>query len=326
MRFVLMTEPQQGLTYEEQLAVARRAAAAGFEAFFRSDHYESFPGEDDNPTTDAWTVLAGLARETERIGLGVLVSPVGYRRPGHLAKVVTTVDHMSGGRIELGLGAGWHDAEHRRHGLPFPPIRERGDDLEEQLQVLRGLLAEPDGWSFHGRHWTVEDARLRPRAVETPDRPRSDAGIARPRIIVGGGGKPRSLRLAARYADEFNITSADPQTVADAYRRLDEACEAEGRDPATVARSAMVGVLLGRDGDEVARREADLLAAFGTEDGGEAWLAERRNRWIHGTPNQARETIGRFADVGVERLMLQDFLARDLEMIDLMGEELIGRV
>ena len=326
MRFVLMTEPQQGLTYDDQLAVARRAERAGFEAFFRSDHYESFPGETDNPTTDAWTALAGLARETEQIGLGVLVSPVGYRRPGHLVKVVTTVDHMSGGRVEVGLGAGWHAAEHRRHGLPFASIKERADDLEAQLQVVRGLLGEPDGWSFRGRHWTGEDARIRPRAVETPERPRSEAGIARPRIIVGGGGTPRSLRLAARYADEFNVSSAEPGKVADVYRRLDEACEAVGRDPSSVARSAMVGVLVGATGDEVARREADLLDAFGEAEDGEAWLAERRKRWVHGTPEQARETIGRFAEAGVERLMLQDFLARDLEMVDVMGEELVGRV
>jgi alkanesulfonate monooxygenase SsuD/methylene tetrahydromethanopterin reductase-like flavin-dependent oxidoreductase (luciferase family) len=251
---------------------------------------------------------------------------VGYRRPGHFTKVVTTVDHMSDGRIEVGLGAGWHEAEHRRHGLPFPPIKERADDLEEQLQVVRGLLGEPDGWSFQGRHWTVDDARLRPRAVETPDRPRSEAGIARPRIIVGGGGKPRSLRLAARYADEFNVSSADAATVADVYRRLDEACAAEGRDPASITRSAMVGVLVGADAAEVSRRESDLMTAFGTEDGGEAWLAERRKRWIHGTPEQAREAIGRFADAGVERMMLQDFLARDLEMVDLLGREVVGRV
>ena len=326
MRFVLMTEPQQGLTYEDQLAVARGAESAGFEAFFRSDHYESFPGEEDNPTTDAWTVLAALARETERIGLGVLVSPVGYRRPGHFVKVVTTVDHMSGGRVEIGLGAGWHEAEHKRHGLPFGSIKERADDLEEQLQVVRGLLAAPDGWSFRGERWIVEDARLRPRAVETPDRPRSEAGIARPRIIVGGGGTPRSLRLAARYADEFNVSSAEPAKVADIYRRLDEACEAEGRDPSTVTRSAMVGVLIGSTDSEVARREGDLLAAFGASDDGEAWLAERRKRWVHGTPEQTRETLGRFAEAGVERIMLQDFLAQDLEMVDVMGEELVGRV
>ena len=326
MRFALMTEPQQGLSYREQLAIARRAEAAGFEAFFRSDHYESFPGAADDPTTDAWTVLAGLARETEKIALGVLVSPVGYRRPGHLAKVVTTVDEMSGGRIEVGLGAGWHEQEHRRHGFAFPEIAERADDLEEQLQVLHGLWGEPDGWSFHGRHHTVEDARLRPRPLAAAGRPRSDAGFLRPRILVGGSGKPRSMRIAARWADEFNVTSSDPEQVADAYARLDEACAAVGRDSTTISRSAMIGVLVGRDAGEVARRERELLAALGAQEAGDDWLTERRERWIHGTPDQARRTVERFAAVGVERIMLQDFLPRDLEMVDLLAGELIGRV
>jgi len=325
MRFVLMTEPQQGLTYEEQLAVARRAEATGFEAFFRSDHYESFPGAADNPTTDAWTVLAGLGRETERIGLGVLVSPVTFRLPGHLAKVVTTVDAMSGGRIEVGLGAGWNEAEHRRHGLPFPPIEERADQLEEQLQILHGLWTEPDGWSFEGHHHRVEDARVRPRPMDAPGRPRAASGAVRPRIIVGGG-SARSIRIAARWADEYNLTSSTPEQVAEKYAELDRACEAIGRDSAEITRSTMVGVLVGTDADEVERREAALLAAFGKEESGEAWLRERRERWIHGTPDVARTAVQRYAAVGVERIMLQDFLARDLEMVDLLGEELVGWV
>src|SRR5512135_793653 len=192
-----MIEPQQGLTYAEQLAVARRAEAAGFEALFRSDHYESFPGDSDQPTTDAWAVLAGLARETTRIHLGALVSPVTFREPGNLAKVVATVDEMSGGRIELGVGAGWHVDEHRRHGFAFPDIAERAERLEETLEILHGLWEGPDGWSFLGRHYVVEDAHFRPRPGTYPGR---DGG--RPRILVGGEGSPRSFRIAARYADE----------------------------------------------------------------------------------------------------------------------------
>ncbi len=323
MRFVLMIEPQQGLTYEEQLDVARRAEAAGFEALFRSDHYESFPGAADNPTTDAWAVLAGLARETERIGLGVLVSPVGFRPPGNLVKVATTVDAMSGGRVEVGLGAGWHEAEHHRHGFQFPPIGERADHLEEQLEILHGLWEEADGWSFEGRHYTVRDARLRPRALAVDGRPRSAAGHPRPRILVGGSGKARSLRIAARWADEFNLTSATPDQAAVTFRSLDDACHAAGRDPAALARSAMVGVLVGRDRDELKRRENDLLTALGARDGDDDWFAERRSRWIHGTPDEARAAVERYAAVGVERIMLQDFVPRDLEMIDLLGRELV---
>ena len=168
MRFALMIEPQQGLTYDEQLAVARTAEAAGFETLFRSDHYESFPGATGEPTTDAWAVLAGLARDTTHIGLGSLVSPVTYRSPGNLAKVVITIDEMSGGRVEVGVGAGWHAAEHRRHGFPFPEIAERADMLEETLEILHGLWDEPDGWSFIGEHYAIEDALFRPKPGSLP--------------------------------------------------------------------------------------------------------------------------------------------------------------
>jgi F420-dependent oxidoreductase-like protein len=318
MRFALMTEPQMGLTYDEQLAVARRAEAAGFETFFRSDHYESFPGDSDQPTTDAWAVLAGLARDTSRIGLGVLVSPVTFRNPGNLAKVAVTVDGMSGGRVEVGVGAGWHEAEHHRHGFPFPPIVERADRLEETLEILRGLWEAPDGWSFHGRHWTVDDAHFRPKPASLPAR----AGRLL-RLIVGGQGSPRSFRIAARYADEFNLSSTSPDGAVEQYAKLDAALSAAGRDPATITRSAMVGLLIGRTDAEVRDREQALLAAFGgADDESEGWLDTRRPRWIHGTPDTARATVRRFAEAGVQRLMLQDFLARDLEMIDLAAEAL----
>jgi F420-dependent oxidoreductase-like protein len=319
LRFALMIEAQQGLSYEEQLAIARRAEAAGFEAMFRSDHYESFPGGSEEPTTDAWAVVAGLARETSRIGLGVLVSPVTFRTPGNLAKVVVTVDEMSGGRIEVGVGAGWHEGEHKRHGFPFPEIAERAERLEETLEILHGLWEGPDGWSFLGTHYAVEDARFRPKPGSIAGR---DGG--RPRIIVGGQGSPRSFRIAARHADEFNLSSSSPQVAAQKYVALDATLRAAGRDPATLTHSAMVGVLIGRDRDEVQRREADLLRAFGEAEGGEDWFEPRRARWVHGTPDDARATVARFAEVGVERIMLQDFLPRDLEMIDLAAEALFG--
>ena len=318
MRFALMIEPQQGLTYDEQLAVARRAEAAGFETLFRSDHYESFPGPSDQPTTDAWTVLAGLARDTTTIGLGVLVSPVMYRQPGHLAKVVVTADEMSGGRVEVGVGAGWHEQEHRRYGFAFPEIAERADRLEETLEILHGLWEGPDGWSYLGRHYTIDDALFRPRPGTIADR---DGG--RPRILVGGEGTPRSFRLAASYADEFNLSSSSPQVAARKYAQLDEACRAAGRDPATLTRSSMVGVLVGRDPDEVRRREGELLSAIGQASAGEAWFEPRRARWIHGTPDRARASLAAFSEAGVERIMLQDFLPRDLDMIDLAAEVLM---
>ena len=319
MRFALMIEPQQGLSYEEQLAVARRAEAAGFEALFRSDHYESFPGREGEPTTDAWAVLAGLARETTRLGLGVLVSPVLFRTPGNLAKVALTVDEMSGGRIEVGLGAGWHEEEHRRHGFPFPEIKERADHLEEALEILRGLWDGPDGWSFRGRHYAVEDARMRPKAGSIPGR---ESG--RPPIIIGGEGSPRSYRLAAQFADEFNLSSCSPEIATSRFAELDETLRATGRDPRTLTHSAMVGILIGRDESEVRRREAELLGAFVDPEDYAGWYEARRARWVHGTPDGARAMVERFAEAGAERLMLQDFIARDLGMIELAGEVLIG--
>jgi F420-dependent oxidoreductase-like protein len=317
VRFALMIEPQQGLTYEEQLAIARRAETAGFETLFRSDHYESFPGESGAHTTDAWAVVAGLARDTDRIGLGVLVSPVTFRTPGNLAKVVVTVDEMSGGRVEVGVGAGWHADEHRRHGFPFPEIGERADLLEETLAILHGLWDEPDGWSFTGRHYAVEDALFRPKPADLPGR---EGG--RPRILVGGQGSPRSYRIAARYADEFNLSSSSPEVAAQRYAALDGAVRAAGRDPATLTKSAMVGVLIGRDRAEVRAREEALLAGMGPEDAGEEWLDPRRARWVFGTPDEARAAVAQYAGAGVERIMLQTFLPRDLTMIDLAAEVL----
>jgi F420-dependent oxidoreductase-like protein len=315
MRYALMIEAQQGLTYAELLAIAQRAEAAGFETMYRSDHYESFPGPPGRPTTDAWTVLAGLARETTRIRLGTLVSPVTFRYPGALAKIVATVDDMSGGRVELGLGAGWNEDEHRRHGFPFPPIEERAEMLEEQLAIIHGLWEEPDGWSFSGRHYRVEDAIFYPKPVERQRVP----------ILVGGSGTPRSMRLAARYADEFNLSSADAPRVAEKLRQLDAACQAIGRDPSSIRRSAMVGAMIAGDPALLAARKQALLAELTPDETAEDWFAAREQRWIFGTPDRARAKVAEFAAAGVERLMLQDFLPRDLAMIDELADELIGR-
>ena len=326
MRFALMLESQQGLTYGDHVKIAKRAEANGLEALFRSDHFQSFPGPTGQPTTDAWSIMAGLARDTDRIGLGVLVSPVTFRHPGTFAKVVTTVDEMSGGRIEVGVGAGWNEIEHRQLGLDFPPITERADLMEDQLAILHGLWGEPDGWSYEGHQVTIADADFHPKPVDVPGRPRTPIGGARPRLLVGGQGSPRSYRLAARYADEFNLSSSDPAKARVAFAALDEACVAIGRDPSTVARSTMAGVLIGRDEDEVQRRIAVATAAFGSDDDDRAWLEERLRRWVAGTPDQARAMVRRFADAGVERIMLQDFLPWDLDMIDVMGEVLVGQV
>src|ERR671914_752175 len=246
MRFALMTEPQQGLSYDDIRAIVSTAEEAGVEAFFRSDHYTSFPGEEGLPTTDAWTTLAGLARDTTRIHLGTLVSPVTFRLPGVLAKVVTTVDEMSGGRVEVGLGAGWNELEHAELGIPFPDVGERYDMLEESLAIVHGLWTEGDGWSFAGEHWQVDDSRFMPRPEQR--------GRRHPPLILGGDGGPRLSRLVATYADEFNLVSASPHKAVEAYGRIDAACEAIGRDPAEVTRSAMTGVLIAETEGELRDR------------------------------------------------------------------------
>ena len=318
MRFALMTEPQQGLSYDDVLALARTAEESGFESFFRSDHYASYPGDAGQPTTDAWATLAGLARETTRISLGTLVSPVTFRLPGNLAKVAATVAEMSGGRLEVGVGAGWNDLEHDQHGLRFPPTVERFDMLEEELAILHGLWTEPDGWSFDGRHWQVRDARFYPK-------PAAPLGRRHPNLIIGGDGGPRMARLVARYADELNISSASPDKVGAAYERVAAACREIGRDPAEVTRSAMTGVLVGRTQAEVRQRVSDLMRIIGSRDGDpDTWLAQRRERWILGTPDEARARVDQFADAGVQRIMFQTFVPHDLEMVRLLAEIFLG--
>ncbi len=324
MRFALMIEPQQGLSYADQVAIARRAEENGFDTLFRSDHYQSFPGPAGRPTTDAWAVLAGLARDTQRIGLGALVSPMTFRHPGNFAKLVTTVDEMSGGRIEVGVGAGWNDVEHRQLGLPFPPIGDRADLLEDTLAILHGLWGEPDGWSYTGHSISIEGASFHPKPVDVPGRPRTSIGGARPRILIGGGGTPRSYRLAARYADEFNLNTRSPDHTRQAYADIDAACRQFGRDPATLARSAMVGVLVGRSDAEMEARSVAVTEAFGADADDVAWLEERTTRWVTGTPDAARDAVRRYEAAGVQRLMLQDFLPWDLDMIDVMGEALVS--
>lgn len=312
MRFALMVEPQQGMSYADLLAIAQTAEEEGFEAFFRSDHYTSFPGPHGLRTTDCWATLAGLARETSRIRLGSLVSPVTFRVPGAFAKTAATVDEMSGGRVELGVGAGWNELEHHELGIPYPSDKVRVDMLEEELRLFHGLWGEPDGWTMEGEHIRVGGTHFRPR-----DR--------RPPIIVGGTGRPRSVRLAATFADEHNLSSATPAHAREVNALLDAACEKVGRDPQTLTRSAMTGVLVGRTASEVARRTKAQLAAAGQEGAGaDEWLAARAERWVMGTGAEARDRVAALEEAGITRVMLQTFLPFDIDHVRGMAEIFLG--
>ena len=302
-----MTEPQMGASYEDLLAVARTAEDSGFGAFFRSDHYLTMdPGSDGLPgPTDAWTTLAGLARETSRIRLGTLVSSATFRLPGVLAIQAAQVDAMSGGRVEIGLGAGWFEAEHEAYGIPFPPLGERFDRLTEQLEIITGLWATPVGerYAFAGRHYTVKDSPALPKPVQQPLP-----------VIVGGGGPKRTPALAARFAHEFNLPFPTVEEARARFAVVAEACRAIGRADDPIF-SVMVTAGVGRTDAEAAARTADF------ED--KQALAERG---VVGTPQQAVETLGRLAEAGCQRVYLQLRDLRDLEQVELIGAEVIGRL
>jgi len=309
VRFALMIEPQQGHTWPMQVALARRAEEAGFEILYRSDHYESLPGAPGQPTSDAWAAIAGLVSVTSTLRHGTLVSPVTFRHPGNIAKVVATIDEISGGRVELGLGAGWHADEHRRHGFAFPALEERLQMLEEQLQVVSGLWAARPGWSFSGAHYSVEDALFAPAPVQRP----------RPPLIIGTMGKPRAIRMAARFADHLNVYYCTVEMATRAFRLLDEACRAIGRDPREVRRSVLLGTVVGQDrGQWLARRE-QVVRTFGYLDGADRWQIEHEGIWISGITEDAAPTIEAYARAGADTVIFQDFLPDDLEMIDLLG-------
>ncbi|HET8616203.1 MAG TPA: LLM class F420-dependent oxidoreductase [Actinomycetales bacterium] len=304
----IFTEPQQGATYGDQLAVARRAEECGYSAFFRSDHYLSMGDVDPMPgPTDAWTTLAGLARETSSIRLGTLVTSATFRNPGVLAVQVAQVDEMSGGRVELGLGAGWYDAEHRAYGIPFPPVGERFDRLTEQLEVITGLWGTPVGERFDhdGRFYPVSDSPALPKPVQQ-----------RVPVIIGGKGRRRTPQLAARFATEFNRAFDSAEDVARVYGYVREACGEIGRDPAELDWSAALVLCCGRDEAEVRRR----AEAIGRDPD------ELRRNGAAGTPGEVVDTIGRYADVGVQRLYLQVLDLHDLDHLDLVAEQVAPQV
>ncbi len=308
MKVRIFVEPQMGATYDQQLRMAQAAEAAGFDAFFRSDHFLTMGGDGLPGPTDSWVTLGAIARETERIRLGTLVTSATFRFPGLLAIEVAQVDAMSGGRVEVGLGAGWYDAEHTGYGVPFPPLGERFERLEEQFAILTGLWDTPVGetFSFDGRHYHLADSPALPKPAQRPHPP----------LIVGGGGAKRTPRLAATYADEFNLPFSSPADTEAQYGRVRAACEDRGRDPRTLRLSAAQVVCCGADEAEVERRAANI----GRKPD------ELRANGAAGTPDEVVERLQAFAGIGAETVYLQVLDLDDLDHIELLAADVLPRV
>lgn len=309
MRLRVFTEPQQGASYEQLLAVAATAERLGFDAFFRSDHFLRMGGGDRGPgPTDAWITLAGLARDTATIRLGTLLTCATFRHPGVLAVTVAQVDAMSGGRVELGLGAGWFDEEHQAFGIPFPSMGERFERLDEQLQVLTGIWAATADrpFSLDGRHYQVRNNPGLPKPAQTP----------RPPLILGGHGRVRTPRLVARFGDEFNVPFPSLDDFTALQRAVDDACRSAGREPADVHRSVALVVCCGEDEAAVERR----AAAIGRQPD------ELRANGAAGTPAEVVATLERFAAAGASTAYLQVLDLGDLDHLELIASEVMPAV
>jgi F420-dependent oxidoreductase-like protein len=302
----IFTEPQQGASYDRLLAVARAAEDLGFDAFFRSDHYLKMGAVSGLPgPTDAWITLAGLARDTDSIRLGTLMTPATFRHPGPLAISVAQVDQMSGGRVELGFGAGWFAAEHEAYAIPFPELGERFERFEEQLAIITGLWDTPEGdkFSFSGTHYSVTDSPGLPKPAQRP----------RPPVLIGGTGARRTPRLAAAYADEYNVPFSGLPDTAAAFGRVRDACAAAGRTASLMTYSVAQVVCCGRSQEELERR----AAVIGRD------LAELREAGLAGSPAEVADKIGRYAGIGAQRTYLQILDLHDLDHLELLAAELV---
>lgn len=310
MRTSLMLEGQEGVTWTQWLEIAQACERLGFDGVFTSDHYLSVAGAEPG-SNDAWGILAALAARTERLRLGTMVSPVTFRLPAVLAKAATTVDRISGGRVDLGMGAGWWEEEHRTHGIPFPPPPERMEMLEEQLEIVHGLWSE-DVFSFESRHYALERCRFLPKPIQRPHPP----------IIVGGEGGPRIARLVARWADEFNRVGGSPQTVGESFGRVRDEVERAGRAQDSVTTSLMTWVFVGRTETEWRARAERARSLDPTAGPLDAYLED----CIVGTPDRAVERMNEYAAAGVQRFVLNHGLFDDLDQLDLIATEILPKV
>src|SRR4051794_20299004 len=294
-----MIEGQEDVTWDDWVALAEACERSGIEALFRSDHYVSVFGEDERGSLDAWGTICALAARTTTLRLGTMVSPASFRHPSVLAKLVTTADHVSGGRVELGLGAGWSEVEHRAYGFPLKPMKERMDVLEEQLEIIHEGHWHDGPFSFKGTYYEVEELRARPQPVQRPHPP----------LIMGGAAGPRAARLAARYADEYNVVMPTLDEIVERKAKIDAACQKAGREP--IPFTVMTTCVIGADEADYDRR----AAAFKDWSGD----APDTTTGVTGTVEQAKARLQEYADVGVSGVYLQHLLHRDLEMVELIG-------
>jgi F420-dependent oxidoreductase-like protein len=302
VRICLMIEGQEGVEWADWVALARACERLGFDALFRSDHYLSVGGRAERGSLDAWGTVSALAAITTKLRLGTLVSPATFRHPSVLAKAAVTADHISSGRVELGVGTGWLEEEHTAYGFPFPPMDERMARLAEQLEVI--TRAWSDGpQSFEGEHYTIRDLDARPKPVQQPRLP----------LIVGGAAGPRSAALAARYADEYNTVFVTPEQAAERRRTLDKACEDQGRDPHTLRFSMMNGFVIGNNRQDIEARRAELAE----------WGAAPGEAWIVGTPDEFVARLREYEEAGIEAVMLQHHLFHDEGALELIAREVI---
>jgi F420-dependent oxidoreductase-like protein len=309
----LMIEGQEGVTWEQWLAIAGACEGHGIRTLFRSDHYLSVIDDTGGGwgALDAWETIAGLAAVTHTLRLGTLVSPATFRHPSELARVAATADHISGGRIELGLGAGWHEGEHRAHGFKFPNLRTRMDILDEQLQIVLGSWAEGP-FSFHGAHYTLTDLDARPKPVQRPHPP----------LIMGGSAGPRGSALAASYADEYNLLTTSVEEIRVLKDRITAACERAGRDP--IAVSVMAPIVVGSDPDDLRARVQRVARA--TREDPDALLSGSSDGWVIGLVDEVADRLGEWRDAGVSRVMFQHFAHDDLAFVELLGDVLAPRL
>ncbi len=315
MRVCLMIEGQEDVTWEQWLALAQACEDAGLEGLFRSDHYTSVFGALDRGSLDAWTTLAGLAARTSRIRLGTMVSPATFRHPSALARAVATVDHISGGRAELGLGAGWYELEHRAQGFDFPEHGARVELFAEQLEIVHRQWTE-EAFSFSGRHYELEDCRALPKPVQRP----------RPPLIVGGSALPGTIDPAIRFADEYNTPIASLETCRERRARVVEACERADRDPASLPFSLMTPCVVAEDRATLLERARQVMAVTGGNGDPAAFLAEAPDTWIVGTVDEVVAQLLALEEAGVSRVMLQHLAHDDLDTVGLLGAEVVPLV